>query len=132
MTGYTQGGSTGKRILLVEDDKDTCDALAELLRRPGREVLAAYTVAEGLRLARAGGFDLIILDNWFWLSSGVELCRQIREFDPETWIIFYTAAAYDKDIEEGLRAGADAYVVKPEFKEFERVVSEMLSHKKKA
>ena len=131
MTNYSQGELPSRKLLLVEDDKDTCEALAELLRRPGREIVTAYTVADGLRLARAGGFDLIILDNWLGASSGVELCRQIREFDTRARIIFYSAAAYDKDIEEGLSAGADEYIIKPDFEQFQQAVAEMLNYERR-
>jgi DNA-binding response OmpR family regulator len=116
-----------KKILVVEDDEDTCDALAHLLRLPGHQVVTAYTVAEGLSLAQARDFDLIILDNWFKVGGGIELCRQIREFDADTPILFYSAAAFDPDIHEGLCAGADAYIVKPYFREFQQVVSEILN-----
>jgi response regulator of citrate/malate metabolism len=41
------------------------------------------------------------------------LCRLIREFDRRTLILFYSAAAYQRDIQEALRSGAQAYLVKP-------------------
>lgn len=131
MSSHREGELTGERILCVEDDEDTCEALAELLRLPGYQVVTAYTVAQGLYLAQARDFDLIILDNWFKVSSGVELCRQIRGFDSETPILFYSAAAYDTDIEAGLRVGADAYIVKPNFEEFRQAVTQMLSSGRK-
>jgi DNA-binding response OmpR family regulator len=114
------------RLLCVEDDTDTCEALAQLLRMSGYEVTTAGTVVDGLRLAREAAFDLIILDNWFKDSSGIELCRQIRARDPHTPILFYSAAAYETDIQQGLSAGAQAYVVKPHFEEFKRVVSQLV------
>jgi DNA-binding response OmpR family regulator len=46
-------------------------------------------------------------------GSGIGLCRAIREFDPYTPILFYSAAAYERDIQEALRSGAQAYLVKP-------------------
>src|SRR5215510_8932368 len=99
------------RILLVEDEGDIRE-LAEL-------TLAEYTLIcardfdEGLRLARQRDFDLYILDSWLPGKSGVELCRAIREFDPDTPILFYSAAAYERDIQEALREGAQAYLTKP-------------------
>jgi DNA-binding response OmpR family regulator len=81
-----------------------------------------------LRIARQGGFDLYILDNWLPDNSGVELCRAIREFDAHTPILFYSAAAYAKDIQEGLRAGAQAYLVKPIIpEEFRLAVAQLIS-----
>ncbi|MFP5265208.1 MAG: response regulator transcription factor [Blastocatellia bacterium] len=114
------------RLLLVEDDRDSCEALASLLGSFGYEVRIALTVADGLRGAQENRFDLIILDNWFKEGSGVELCKQIRRFDAETPILFYSAAGYDKDIQDGLKAGAQWYVVKPNFDEFQEVLAQVL------
>jgi DNA-binding response OmpR family regulator len=100
-----------KRILLVEDYEDT-RVLATLTLTEYR-LICARDFNEGLRLARQSYFDLYILDSWLPDRSGVELCRAIREFDPHTPILFYSAAAYARDIEEALRAGAQDYLAKP-------------------
>ena|ERR1044071_1203474 len=116
----------GYRLLCVEDDKDNREALAYLLRLSGYEVTIAGTVADGLRLSREQAFDLIILDNWFKDSSGVDLCRRIREFNSHTPILFYSAAAYETDIQQGLNAGAQAYIIKPHFEEFKRAIAQIV------
>ena len=126
MIDRKQGESSGYRLLCVEDDKDNCEALAYILRLAGYEVTIANTVAEGLRLTREKAFDLIILDNWFQEGSGVELCRQIRAFDARTPILFYSAAAYESDIQQGLKAGAQAYIIKPHFDEFQRAIAQIV------
>ena len=100
-----------KRILLVEDYEDLRDLTTLTLTE--YTFSCARNFNEGLRLARQGGFDLYILDNWLPDKSGVELCRAIRAFDPYTPILFYSAAAYERDIEEAIRAGAQDYLVKP-------------------
>jgi DNA-binding response OmpR family regulator len=100
-----------KRILLVEDEEEARE-LAEL-------TLAEYTLIcardfdEGLLTARRGYFDLYILDSWLPKKSGFELCRAVREFDPNTPILFFSAAACERDIEDALRAGALDYLIKP-------------------
>jgi DNA-binding response OmpR family regulator len=99
------------RILLVEDEEDARELAALTLTDYALD--CASNFEEGLRLARQRNFDLYILDSWLPDKSGVELCRAIREFDPHTPILFYSAAAYDRDIEEALRAGAQDYLVKP-------------------
>jgi DNA-binding response OmpR family regulator len=115
-----------KRILLVEDYEDSRDLTTFTLTE--YTLTCARNFNEGLRLARRGGFDLYILDNWLPDKSGVELCRAIREFDPNTPILFYSAAAYAKDIQEGLRAGAQAYLVKPVIPdELRQAVAELIS-----
>jgi DNA-binding response OmpR family regulator len=100
-----------KRILLVEDAEDAKELVAVTL--PEYTLVYARDFSEGLSLARREYFDLYILDSWLPDRSGVELCRLIREFDPHTPILFYSAAAYARDIREAIRAGAQEYLVKP-------------------
>ena len=100
-----------KRILLVEDYEDSRDLATHILTE--YTITCARNFNEGLRMARQGGFDLYLLDNWLPDKSGIELCRAIREFDPHTPILFYSAAAYQRDIEEAIRAGAQDYLAKP-------------------
>src|SRR5262245_49135074 len=115
-----------KRVLLVEDHEDAWEIVAFNL--PEYQVICARDVDEGLRLARRRYFDLYILDNWLPDGSGVGLCRLIREFDPHTPILFYSAAAYADDKREALRAGAQVYFVKPiNFGEFKRTVAQLIS-----
>ncbi len=115
-----------KRILLVEDYEDARDLAALTLTE--YTLITAHDFSEGLRLARQGYFDLYILDNWLPDRSGVELCRAIRDFDPHTPILFYSAAAYERDIEDALRAGAQDYIVKPVIsEELRRAVSRLIS-----
>jgi DNA-binding response OmpR family regulator len=100
-----------KRILLVEDEEDAREIAAFVLEE--FELLYARDFNEGLRAARRGYFDLYIIDNWLPDGNGAELCRVIRDFDPHTPILFYSAAAYMREIREAVRAGAQEYLVKP-------------------
>jgi DNA-binding response OmpR family regulator len=100
-----------KRVLLVEDQEESRELVAFALGE--YRLVCAQDFDEGLRLARRGYFDLYILDNWLPDGSGVELCRLIRKFDPHTPILFYSAVAYARDIQDAMRAGAQAYLVKP-------------------
>jgi DNA-binding response OmpR family regulator len=116
----------GKRILLVEDYEDSSDLATHILTE--YTITCARNFNEGLRQAQQGGFDLYILDNWLPDKSGVELCRAIREFDPHTPILFYSAAAYERDIEEAIRAGAQDYLAKPIHPdELKQVVVQLIS-----
>jgi len=103
--------SERKHFLLVEDDEDTWEIVGFTL--PECKLTCARDFDEGLRLARRRYFDLYILDNWLPDGSGIGLCRAIREFDPNTPILFYSGAGYARDVEEALRSGAQAYLVKP-------------------
>jgi DNA-binding response OmpR family regulator len=102
------------RILIIDDHEDTISLIQTFLEAPPRyRVIPALTGTEGLRLMAADRPDLIMLDAWLPDVNGIELCRQIRELQPATPIVFYSAAAYSTDIEVGLAAGAHAYLVKP-------------------
>src|SRR5499426_4205939 len=100
-----------KRILLVEDQEDAWDIVAYHLGE--HALFYARDFDEGLRLARREYFDLYILDSWLPDRSGFELCRAIRDFDPHTPILFCSVAAYEWDIQEAIRAGAQDYIIKP-------------------
>ena len=115
------------RILYIEDDSDSRQLVVVLLGQLGYEVVSIATLAEGLRLSREDHFDLIILDNWLDEGSGIEACQQIRSFDKHTPILFYSAAAYDTDIEDAINAGAQAYVIKPSVEELEDAVIRLLA-----
>lgn len=101
------------RILCVEDDADSREVMTLLLEMWNYEVVSAESPTDGLELAQQGGFALIILDNWYEKGSGLELCKQIREFDTNTPIIFYSAAAYEGDVQKAMEAGAQDYFFKP-------------------
>jgi DNA-binding response OmpR family regulator len=115
-----------KRILMVEDHEDDWELVALQLR--DYRFTFARDFDEGLRLAQRGYFDLYILDNWLPDGSGIGLCRLIREFDPHTPILFYSGAGYERDIQEALRSGAQAYLVKPVIpNDLERAVTRLTS-----
>ncbi|HSK72192.1 MAG TPA: response regulator [Pyrinomonadaceae bacterium] len=101
-------------ILYAEDDKDARDMLSVLLGFSDIDVSFARSVKEAFQLAQNEPFDLYLLDNSFPEGNGLELCRQLREFNPQTPIIFYSGNAYETDKQKGLAAGANAYLVKPD------------------
>ena len=84
-----------------------------MMLSPAYEVQAAKTIAEGWQFAASKHFDLIVLDSLFEDGRGVDLCRRIRAFDPRTPVIFFSALAQASDREQGLAAGAQVYLVKP-------------------
>ena len=101
------------RILYIEDHVDTRELVSLVLSQNEYEVTVRGTIADGLPLARSGNFDLILLDSWLPDGSGLEFCKQIRQRDNLTPILFYSAAAYETDRQEAIAAGAQGYLVKP-------------------
>src|SRR5262245_43691433 len=122
------GPQNRKRIILVEDHAESRELVECTIKE--HAVICAIDFDEGLSLAQQQKFDLFILDNWLPDRSGVELCRIIREFDPHTPILFYSSAAYDRDISEAMHAGAQKYLIKPvSFDDFKRTVVQLISSK---
>ena len=101
------------RVLYIEDHEDTRELVTLVLEQRSCEVVTGSTIESGLALAGSQRFDLYLLDSWLPDGSGLDLCRQIREFDKATPILFYSAAAYEMDRAEAIASGAQAYLVKP-------------------
>jgi CheY-like chemotaxis protein len=99
-------------VLVVEDDEDDCEALAEALKSVGIRALGVSRGIDAVRLAKALAPDLIVIDHRLPDISGAEVCRRLRD-DPETEplpVIAVTAAP------EAMRADgcvADAILTKP-------------------
>jgi two-component system response regulator RegX3 len=102
----------GERILVVDDEPAIVDSVAYALRRDGFEVEATGDGESALAAARAGGFDLVVLDVMLPGLSGTEVCRQLR-VDSAVPIILLTARGDEVDRVVGLELGADDYVTKP-------------------
>jgi DNA-binding response OmpR family regulator len=102
-----------KRILVVEDDSAIRQGLTDALEFAGYEVLQAATGREGMdRVARAT-FDLLLLDLILPCGSGFDILKAARAVRPTLPIIVVTARGEESDRVQGLRWGADDYVVKP-------------------
>ena len=104
---------TKTRILSVEGDKFIREVTKDLLEQAGYEVTLASTVADGLRRATSERFNLILICYTLLDGSGLELCREIRQFDPHTPILFFVSA--DEKLELSLEAGlcAQEFLEKP-------------------
>jgi len=107
------------RILYVEEHAESCELLVLWLGSYGYELVSANTLSDGLSLAKSGTFDAYILSGKFIDGTGLDLCRLIRQFDPATPIVFYSALARDSDLVAAVNAGAQAYLIKPN--DFEQI-----------
>ena len=103
------------RVLYAEDNDDARVMVTMLLGFANIDVTTAQTVAESWRLAQTEHFDLYLLDSRFPDGSGLELCRQLHEYDSHTPILFYSCNAFETDKQEGMAAGASGYLTKPYF-----------------
>jgi len=101
-------------ILFVEDISDTRELVEFSLQQDGFDVKTVQTAQEGLELARRKSYALILLDIGLPDKDGLQLCREIREFDQKTPIVLYTAYGELLDEQEAARAGAQGCLRKPD------------------
>jgi|SRR5450830_252635 len=99
-------------ILVVEDEPKTGTHLLQGLQEAGYDTALARTGPEGLRLALAGDYDLIVLDVMLPAMDGWTVLRTLRE-RKDTPVLFLTARDDIPDRVRGLELGADDYLVKP-------------------
>ncbi|HEX3282307.1 MAG TPA: response regulator [Pyrinomonadaceae bacterium] len=101
------------RILCTEDDVDTRDLITFILKSNNLQVITTDSPEQAIELARDFAFDLFLVDNWMPRMSGIDLCKEIRRFDAQTPILFYSGAGYEADKTAAYANGAQGYLVKP-------------------
>ena len=101
------------KILLVEDDILLSGALAKVLEAERYALDRAADGQQGLDLATAIEYDLILLDVQVPKLDGITLCRQLRSQGYRKPILLLTAKDSDADVVAGFDAGADDYISKP-------------------
>lgn len=104
---------TQPRLLLVEDDPNLGEILAEFLTVKGNEVTRATDGEMGLNAWRNGKFDVCILDVMLPKKDGFDLARDIRKVDQQVPILFLTAKNMIEAKAEGFGLGGDDYLTKP-------------------
>ena len=106
--------TSGKKVLLVDDDEELRTALGEQLEL--HEEFAtdmAATGAQGLEIAKSGHYDILLLDVGLPDMDGRDVCRLMRRNGVKSPIIMLTAQDSDSDTILGLDAGANDYITKP-------------------
>ncbi len=104
-----------KKIIIIEDEPDTVEMFAEMMRLNGYNVLKSYGGTPAINLISEEKPDAIVLDMMMPDLSGLDVLGQIRE-NPELAkipVIVVSAMSMPQDIQAGLDAGASAYLTKP-------------------
>jgi len=101
-----------RTILIVDDDRELCDLVGELLRGEGFEVEAHHSGAGAMEQAASGRYALVILDVMLPEQNGFEILRTLRQRSTVP-VILLTARGEDVDRIIGLEIGADDYLPKP-------------------
>jgi two-component system copper resistance phosphate regulon response regulator CusR len=106
------------RILIVEDEQKIADTLKLGLSEKGYTVSVAYDGEIGWKIFQSQPFDVVVLDINLPGMNGYELCKNIRNRNPNIPVIMLTALSSLNDKIDGYDAGADDYIIKPfEFRE---------------
>jgi DNA-binding response OmpR family regulator len=103
------------KILIAEDERDIRDLVAFTLRFAGHEVFAAANGEEAVELAPNVNPDLIIMDVRMPRMTGYEACK-VMKASPDLKdipVVFLTARGQESEIQQGLDAGAEEYLLKP-------------------
>jgi CheY-like chemotaxis protein len=101
------------RVLLVEDDDDNRELMAEVLAASGWDVVTAASGPEGLAKLAAGGVDVLVTDVGMPGMGGLELARLARERAPAVRVVVVTGWAEREDIANARGKHVDAVLIKP-------------------
>ncbi len=117
-------------VLYLEDDQDSIELVKFSLGLDGINVRSVSTCDDALEFALKDRYDLYLLDGLLQSGYSFEVCRQLRDLDPEIPIVFYSALGFPTDIEEGVSAGADVYLIKPFAGDLSATLRETIAEKK--
>jgi two-component system, OmpR family, response regulator len=101
------------KMLVIEDDRQAVAYLAKGLKEAGHVVDVAYDGKEGLFLAGAGHYDVLVVDRMLPERDGLSLVEILRATGDQTPVLFLSALGSVDDRVKGLRAGGDDYLTKP-------------------
>lgn len=122
--------SKPKTILIVEDEPDTAELFAQMLRLSGYHVIKTYGGVSGMKQLLQEKPDALLLDIMMPDISGLEVLRYLRR-EPgfeKLPIIVVSAKILPADIEKGMMAGASIYLTKPvAFLELKKAVEDIIA-----
>lgn len=101
------------KILLVDDEEDLTATLVERLDIRGFKAVAVQTGEEALEQVRDNNFDVVVLDIKLKGEDGVDVMKRIKQIKEDLPVILLTGHMSKEASEEGLEAGAIAYIIKP-------------------
>lgn len=101
------------RILIIEDDRATADYMAKALAEQGHNADCAANGRDGLYMASGGDYDVVVADRMLPALDGLSVVQALRAAKVETPILILSALGKVDDRVQGLKAGADDYLIKP-------------------
>ena len=101
------------RILVVDDEEDSRDLVAAILRRAGAEVASASSASSAVELFQAWAPDVLVSDLAMPGGDGCELVSRLRQRDPDLGSVVVSGFSSENDAQRALAAGFDAHMSKP-------------------
>ncbi len=115
------------RILIVDDEIAIVDVLKTFLEDKGHKVFTAYDGEEAVKVAKQERPHIILLDIYLPKMDGIEVLKQVRQFDETTGVIMITAFREEEVAKQALELGAFDYITKPfDFDYLERALETKL------
>lgn len=106
-------GALDLKILIIEDQKELADALAQMLYNEGFITNAVYDGEAGLYEALTDTYDMIVLDVMLPKMNGFDILKAVRKNNIDSAVLMLTALSQDEDKVKGFDSGADDYLTKP-------------------
>ncbi|MBW1989523.1 MAG: response regulator [Deltaproteobacteria bacterium] len=100
-------------VLVVDDEEEFIQALAERLELRNIHTELATTGKEALKKVRERGYDTVLLDMVLQHSRGMDVLREIKRIRPDQPVILLSGRGTDEDYQDGKREGAFDYLIKP-------------------
>lgn len=100
-------------LLIVEDNEDLCQTLADVLRKEGNKVRTAYTGKHALSILQKDIIDLVLLDIKLPDMNGIKILEEIKDADPDILVIMITASTDARPAVDAMKMGAYDYLMKP-------------------
>lgn len=109
--------TSGKKILLIEDEDFIRDLYSRQLAKSGFKVVAVPTGEKGLESLKEEQFDLLLLDIMLPGINGLQMLKQFREANPTSQmkVVLLTNLGQEAVIKEGFELGAHAYLIKASY-----------------
>lgn len=101
------------KLLIVDDDKDTCEFLKDFFELRKCIVSTANSGIEGLEMVKEETPDIVLLDVKMPDMNGLEVLKQIKEYDKQIKVIIVTVASDANTRNKAAALGADDFVKKP-------------------